>query len=207
MRVTAKVKEQTQGAIVAAARRLFLKQGLEATSTRDIAKAAGIATGTLFNYFPTKHDLAYAIAAGAFEAGRDAARARIEGAPAPTPPTATLEMDLFTLVAADLRALSELRPLVADMLDGDLGRVGASDDSVAGGVRVARLEDASWVLARHGLSERATAPLLHLYWSLYLGVLAFWSRDGSPKQEDSLALLDHAIRMFTGAVAPQGDRT
>jgi AcrR family transcriptional regulator len=211
MRVTAKVKEQTQAAILTAARRLFLKHGLEATSTRDIAKAAKIATGTLFNYFATKHDLAYAIAADAFDSGRETARRRIESASSPpkaaTPP-ASLEMDLFTLIASDLRALSDLRPLIADMLEGELGRMTGGEDSVASSVRAARLEDAAWSLERHGLFEQATAPLLHLYWSLYLGVLAFWSRDESPNQEDSLALLDQAIKMFTGVIAPtQGDRT
>jgi AcrR family transcriptional regulator len=198
MRVTAKVKEQTHAAILAAARRLFLKHGLDATSTRDIAKAARVATGTVFNYFPTKHDLAHAIASGAFDSGRDAARERIES---PAPGSSTLEMDLFTLIASDLRALADLRGLAAEMLEGDLGRM-SPGGSATGDLRSTRLEDASWVLARHGLADHASAPLLHLYWSLYLGVLTFWSRDGSPRQEDTLALLDQAIKMFIGAVAP-----
>lgn len=40
-----------------AARRLFAKKGYDATTTRDIAEAAGIGTGTLFVYFPEKLDL------------------------------------------------------------------------------------------------------------------------------------------------------
>ena len=50
-------KEQTRQAIVEAARRLFAEKGYEATRTREIAEAAGIATGTLFNYAPTKSDV------------------------------------------------------------------------------------------------------------------------------------------------------
>jgi hypothetical protein len=37
-----------------------------------------------------------------------------------------------------------------------------------------------------------------LYWTLYTGVLAFWASDASPKQENTLALLDESMTMFTG---------
>lgn len=40
-----------------AALKLFAANGLQNTSTADIAKAAGTAAGTLFLYFPTKRDL------------------------------------------------------------------------------------------------------------------------------------------------------
>ena len=35
-----------------------------------------------------------------------------------------------------------------------------------------------------------------MYWTLYTGVLAFWAGDKSPKQEDTLALLDQSLAMF-----------
>ena len=44
---------------------------------------------------------------------------------------------------------------------------------------------------------------MHLYWTLYTGVLAFWAGDGSPKQEDTLALLDDSISMFAGWLRTQ----
>jgi TetR/AcrR family transcriptional regulator, cholesterol catabolism regulator len=47
-------KAQTREAIIDAARILFAAKGYGGTRTRDIAEAAGIATGTLFNYAPTK---------------------------------------------------------------------------------------------------------------------------------------------------------
>ncbi len=36
---------------------LFARDGISGTSTGAVAKAAGVAAGTLFNYFPTKEDL------------------------------------------------------------------------------------------------------------------------------------------------------
>ena len=51
MRITAEEKDATRRRILDAAVQLFRTRGFEATTTRDIADAAGIATGTLFNYF------------------------------------------------------------------------------------------------------------------------------------------------------------
>src|SRR5436190_23802889 len=51
-------KERTRENILAAALDLFRTKGLEGTTTKQISKMAGIAEGTLFNYFKTKEDLA-----------------------------------------------------------------------------------------------------------------------------------------------------
>lgn len=51
-------KEQTKEKILSAALELFQENGLQGTSTREISRKAGIAEGTLFNYFKTKEDLA-----------------------------------------------------------------------------------------------------------------------------------------------------
>ncbi|KKG13088.1 TetR/AcrR family transcriptional regulator [Methanosarcina sp. 2.H.A.1B.4] len=44
-------------AIMDVALKLFTERGFHGTSTAQISKDAGVATGTLFNYFPTKEDL------------------------------------------------------------------------------------------------------------------------------------------------------
>ncbi len=51
-------KEKTKQAILRAALDLFSKKGFQVTTTKEISKKAGIAEGTLFNYFRTKEDLA-----------------------------------------------------------------------------------------------------------------------------------------------------
>lgn len=50
-------KAETLRRIEVAGWRLFTTRGYEATSTREIAEAADIAAGTLFNYFPEKRSL------------------------------------------------------------------------------------------------------------------------------------------------------
>ena len=49
---------------------LFAAQGFDATSTRQIAKEAGIAEGLIFHYFPTKAGLLTAILEDRLEGGR-----------------------------------------------------------------------------------------------------------------------------------------
>jgi len=53
----ARRKTETLRRIEEAGWRLFRNRGYEATSTREIAEAADIAAGTLFNYFPEKRSL------------------------------------------------------------------------------------------------------------------------------------------------------
>src|SRR5579883_1054633 len=51
-------KEKTKERILQVALDLFQEKGVEGTTTKEISKKAGIAEGTLFNYFETKEDLA-----------------------------------------------------------------------------------------------------------------------------------------------------
>jgi len=50
-------KLEKRGRIIAAARALFTHKGFEATTTQEIAEAAGVAAGTVFTYAKSKDDL------------------------------------------------------------------------------------------------------------------------------------------------------
>ncbi|MBL8023488.1 MAG: TetR/AcrR family transcriptional regulator [Elusimicrobia bacterium] len=47
--------------VMRAAVALFVKQGVEATTIKDIADAAGVSAGALYNHFKGKHELAWAL--------------------------------------------------------------------------------------------------------------------------------------------------
>lgn len=53
--------EDKKAALLQSALKLFTERGFHGTSTAQISKEAGVATGTLFNYFPTKEDLINAL--------------------------------------------------------------------------------------------------------------------------------------------------
>ena len=55
-----KKKQLTRDAIVAEAGRLFGEQGFQATTMEEIAVAAGVSAGTLYNYFGTKNTIVLA---------------------------------------------------------------------------------------------------------------------------------------------------
>lgn len=54
MRQTPAPEEDTRTKILQAALKLFAKRGYEATTTKDLAKSAGVAEGTLFRHFSNK---------------------------------------------------------------------------------------------------------------------------------------------------------
>jgi AcrR family transcriptional regulator len=188
MRITAQAKQETEQRIIDAAVRLFRSQGFEATTTRDIARAAGIATGTLFNYFPTKEAIVVSLAGQALTKSLVAFGAGTRAA--------TLEESLFTLVAHDLRQLKSIRKFIRPVLESALSPLAIASDN-AQSLKLAHLEAVVAIAGQHNLSEPSSAAL-HLYWTLYTGVLAFWASDSSPKQEDTLALLDDSMSMFAG---------
>ena len=55
----ARKKEQTRRLIGEAAAHLFAERGFDAVTVADVARAADVSEGTVFNYFPTKEDLFY----------------------------------------------------------------------------------------------------------------------------------------------------
>src|SRR5262249_32539502 len=117
MRITADEKQATRKRIIETAVDLFRSQGFDQTTTRDIARAARIATGTLFNYFESKEALVAELAAQAL------CRAHQAWRQAPTPSESalqSLEEDLFALVALELRQLKPLRKFIAPFLETSL---------------------------------------------------------------------------------------
>lgn len=191
MRVTPETKEATRKKILETADELFRRTGFETTTTRDIARAAGIATGTLFNYFPTKEAIALTLIA---ESRVPTTRKR--GA-AEKEEYASLEEALFAHAAASLRQLKPYRSYLAPVLDTTLSPMVAGRDGEVGQLlRTEHLERIVVLARQYQLDEALTPIALQMYWTLYLGMLSFWLNDNSPKQEDTLALLDQSMEMF-----------
>jgi hypothetical protein len=62
------------------------------------------------------------------------------------------------------------------------------------------------ILVGHGMATPSVVAM-QLYWTLYLGVFAHWATDDSPKQEDTLALLDQSLKLFVAALPRRGAGT
>lgn len=189
MRISAEAKSATRQRILDVAAELFRTKGFEATTTRDIAQAAEIATGTLFNYFAAKETIVTELAADSLDRARHTFEKQAAEAE-------TLEEALFSRVAVELRQLRPCRKFIAPMLETAFSPLAAAARNAPGeDLRQRHLEAVTDLAYRHGLKEFSPVAL-QLYWTLYTGVLAYWATDKSPKQEDTLALLDQSLSMF-----------
>jgi AcrR family transcriptional regulator len=72
-------KQQTRQAIAEGAHRLFAERGFDAVTVAEVARAADVSEGTVFNYFPTKEDLFYSQMEAFEEDLLDAVRRRPAG--------------------------------------------------------------------------------------------------------------------------------
>ena len=190
MRVSAQTKVATRKRILQVARGLFAAKGYDVTTTRDIAEAAEIASGTLFNYFTTKDGILTSLAS---EALSDALAEAGPGAPADR----TLDEDLFALIALGLRKLTPLRKHLPVLIETSLSPLAIAPHEESSLLRTGQLEAVLALAAKHGHGPLSSTAL-QLYWTLYTGVLVFWANDRSPKQEDTLALIDDSLSMFVG---------
>ena len=201
MRVTAEKKQETRQRIVDSARNLFNEKGFEQTTTRDIAEAAGIAAGTMFNYFPTKEALAMTIVDEALHEAGTEFEGRLQG-------DETLDEALFAHVAVGLRHLAPHRNYVGEVLETALSPFAREPVcEQAQELRVSHLETVQELIASHGppTIRMPSALTMHLYWTLYLGVLSFWAADQSPNREDTLVVLDESMRLFVGSLSPESE--
>lgn len=201
MRVTSETKTATRRRILETAQELFDRRGFDATTTRDIARAAKIAAGTLFNYFPTKEAIVESLVGEAYAA----AAKKFAGVINSGEPR-KLEEELFAHIAAVLRKLNPFRKYLHAVLETALSPLASARDGEAPSLRQAHLETVVQIAARHGLQEMLSTVALQMYWTLFTGVLAFWAGDSSPRQEDTLALLDQSLAMFAGWLASQGNQ-
>jgi AcrR family transcriptional regulator len=225
MRVTLETKQATRARILNVAQPLFAQRGFEATTTRDIAHAAGIAAGTLFNYFPTKESIVYSLVGDAWSrASQSYAAALIptvamenahgEKAAAPVETSLgdvvgrqsgllSLEEELFAHVAAVLWKLKPYRKYLPAVLETSLSPAAQDRTGDEPSLRCLHLEVVTQIVSRHGRHEVLSSVALHLYWTLLTGVLAYWAQDGSPHQEDTLAVVDQSLSMFVGWLTSQ----
>jgi AcrR family transcriptional regulator len=196
MRITAEAKSATRDRIIKVAARLFSSKGWDNTTTRAIAAAAGIATGTLFNYFESKEAIVAELISEALARAEQEIRKRDDE---------SLEEELFTFIWTELTALREYRKFLAAAAETILSPLRRyTRESAGDSIRANHLEAVEQILVAHGIPSPLPAVTMQLYWTLYLGVFAHWATDDSPKQEDTMALLDQSLKLFVASLPRSG---
>ncbi|GAB7027826.1 TetR/AcrR family transcriptional regulator [Geotalea toluenoxydans] len=201
MRINEQTKQENRLRILGKAAELFIAKGFEDCTTRDLALAAGLATGTLFNYFPSKETLAMTMVSEALSQGREDYQRRRTGAE-------DLTEDLFLFIASGLRRLRPLRPFLGPVLERSLSPFPRKTICHEGeAARLEHLATVQEIIGRHGFTEAPDYVAVTMYWSLYLGILAFWTNDESTNQEATRALIDYSIRYYVQLISGTGADT
>jgi AcrR family transcriptional regulator len=193
MRITEEAKSISRKRILECAGQLFVGNGFEQTTTRDIAHAAKLAAGTLFNYFPTKEEIAVTLVADALNRAHQEFEQQNR-------PESGLEEDLFSFIAIGLRHLQPYRKLIPTVLESALNPFAKDASTVAAELRQSHLETVQLLVVGHKAGENFSLAATHLYWALYTGILRFWSGDSSRNHEDTLSMLDQWTRLFANSL-------
>jgi AcrR family transcriptional regulator len=176
--------------LLRAAARLFVEKGFDATTTRDIAEAVGMRSGSPFYHFRSKQELLKEAMIDGLEAGRVRLLAAIDGVVDP-------ERRLYVLVRTHLGTLLE-----ADCNSPMLLNETRSLD-VAARAEIAAAFDryqAPWQatldkLAACGRIASAAAPLRLLLFGM-LNWSGHWYRPDGPQTVDQLA--ESAVALLLG---------
>lgn len=195
MRVSEQTKQQNRSRILEKGAELFISKGFEATTTRDIAIAAGLAAGTMFNYFSTKETMAMTMVNEALRQATADYRQRRTG-------DESLTEDLFLFIASGLRRLQPLRTFLSPVFERSLSPFPRKNVCQEGETaRQEHLQIVLGIISCHGFTEAPHDASLNIYWSLYLGILAFWLNDASSNQEESRALIDYTLHFFVRTIS------
>jgi len=76
--MTTATSNQSRDRIVSAAQKLFWRDGVTATSPRDIMGESGVGQGSFYHHFPTKHDLAFTAISDTVTSSLMAARLQLQ---------------------------------------------------------------------------------------------------------------------------------
>ncbi len=187
-------KEKTKQAILAAALKLFAERGFYNTSTRAISRKAGIAEGTLFNYFETKEDLALYF----FEREIDEVIAWFESNPRMK--RADLPEKLFAIIHHSLERLEPYEEFI-----GAVYLRALAPSSKLSGWRLQNQErDLRYLRFIQKILAEAEAedrlPRLgdfgvYAFHLFHLAIITYWLQDGSRGKEQTLALLDRCLKL------------
>jgi len=186
-------KDATRRRILDAALTLFESKGYDHTTTKAIAKRAKIAEGTVFNYFPTKDDIALYFFELEVDHAIDAVRRNTDLAKAP------LEERLFALVQYQLDYLAPYERFISAALVHAL----RPESQLAISVRGLALRNRYLAFVRDIIDETLPAGGGHsntfawaapqVFWIYYVGVLLFWLHDTSAGKQRTLAFLDRSL--------------
>jgi AcrR family transcriptional regulator len=194
--------EITERKILDAALNMFRTKGFDETTMRDIASAAGVATGAAYYYYPSKDAIVLAF----YQRSCVEMQPRIENAVAKS--AGNLEDRLKALIRAKLEYFAPYRGVLRALLKNGadpahpLSPFSPNNKSI-------RAADVAWFKKiPSGCGIRVPQDLeLHLpdvLWMFQMGVIYFWITDDSHEQQRTDRLLVLGAKIVTSLLKIAG---
>jgi len=185
--------DATRRRLLDRALKLFQQRGVEATTMRSIARAAGLSLGAAYYYFPSKEALMFAF----YEANQDEAEAEAERA------TGNLRDRLGAAFHARLASVQPHRRMLAALVS----RLVDPHDPLSAlspqqrGVRERSIAVLARLLDGSGLSPGAIQFTASALWLAQMAVLLVYLHDDSPDQARTHRLVDDALDLIVPMLA------
>ena len=191
---------ETRARIVEAALGLFRERGLDATTMREVAEAAGMSLGAAYHYFPSKD----AIVLAYYDQVQEEHARRVRGGP---PGKKVVADRLRAVIHAKLDILVGDRKLLGALLR----YTGEANHPLSFlGPATRRLRNESIALFAEALEGeklqkdvRTLAPTA--FWALHMGLLLFLLYDESPNATRTRALADGAVDLAVRLLSLAGN--
>jgi len=194
--VTAKA-EETRERIVDSALQLFREQGFDETTMRDIADAAGVATGAAYYYFRSKEELVMAFYLRTAEEARTLMPELIAR-------STDLRKRLRAVIDLKLSQFAEHRRLLIALV-----RIGIDPKHPLSpfgketeGLREESVDAFGDALERSSVKipKELRRDLPRLLWLYEMGIILFWIFDESPGQKKTQKLLDGTLDLIVSLI-------
>ncbi|MGB7100351.1 MAG: helix-turn-helix domain-containing protein [Xanthobacteraceae bacterium] len=180
-------------AIIAAARMLASESGMAAVQIADVAVRAGIATGTVYRYFPAKTDLVAALLTEITEHEIGALQRAAAGAPGPL---SALAAAIMTFAARALRDRRLLFAAIAEPIDAEVDAVRTAFRKALAAEFAARIT--ATMAARHLPDQDAALAAAALTGLLVEGLIGPLAPDPSGHERDIVQSLTLAALRALG---------
>lgn len=184
--------DATRKRLLERALKLFQQRGVEATTMRDVARAAGLALGAVYYYFPSKDALVFAF----YEASQEASEAVLRTA------RGGVRERLGAVIHAKLEAVYPQRRMLASIVQRlvDPGDPLSALSQQQRAVRERAIAVLAGALDGADLPPAARQLAAHALWLFTLGCLLLAIHDESPEQARTHRLVDDALDIVVPAL-------
>jgi AcrR family transcriptional regulator len=187
----------TRAHILSTALRVFRERGLEASTMRELASAAGVSLGSAYYYFPSKEAIIQAYYDDVqAEHARKVAAALVEA-----------RLDLKDRLGAAFHSKLDILQGDRRLLSALFRYTGEPQhplSALGDGTRKNRQQSMSVFLTAIGderLSDDIRAILPSALWALHMGIILYFIYDDSPEQQRTRRLVDGVLTLLVRLLA------